>query len=359
MAPYGLFSDIHAHAWSAFSSKLPCGRNSRLQIIIDELKRGAAEVKAAGGDVLVFAGDLFHTRGSIDPEVFNPVSDAIDELLADGFTILALVGNHDLKSNESTQLGNAFQSFQGRERFKVVTEPELIRIGGHTLLMVPWIPKLDDLKAELESWPGRRDFGIAGHVSADVIMHAGIDGVLSGMPAHGLTPAYLAGLGFKRVFSGHYHHHCAFEDGRVVSIGATTHQTQSDIGTRAGFLIVGDEGFVYRASHAPEFVEITDETDPDEIADTVDGNYVRVRGFKFSDADEKAFREELIGLGAKGVVMSTERQAATVRATSVSAKAKSLEASVADYIVRRASPHVAAIQARAAAIISAVRAASE
>ncbi|MCP1540000.1 metallophosphoesterase [Methylorubrum extorquens] len=361
-APYGLLSDIHAHAWSAFSTKLPNGRNSRLQIIVDELLRAAHEVKAAGGDTLVIAGDIFHTRGSIDPEVFNPISDAFDEILKLGMKIVALAGNHDLKSNESTELGNAFQSFGKRDGIKVVTRPEIVEFGGHSLLMVPWIPKLDALKAELESWPGRRDFGLRSHAQSDLIMHAGIDGVLSGMPAHGLTPSYLVELGFKRVFSGHYHHACGFESGKVWSIGATTHQTASDIGTKAGFMIVGGDAddINWRASRAPSFVEITEETDPDDYENIVDGNYVRVRGFVFTDAEEKAFREGLEGMSAAGVVMNTERATTVTRTgTTVSVKARTLEISVADHIERKGSVHKEAIKARAANIISLVRSSAE
>jgi DNA repair exonuclease SbcCD nuclease subunit len=352
---YSLLSDIHAHAWSAFSTRLPCGRNSRLQIIVDELKRAAAETQAAGGSLLVIGGDVFHTRGSIDPEVFNPISDAVDEILQAGVSIVALAGNHDLKSNESTELGNAFQSFGKRKGFDVVTYPKPRVYPGVKLLMVPWIPKLDDLKRDLEASANalgddRAEF--------DLVMHAGIDGVLSGMPAHGLTPAYLAELGFKRVFAGHYHHHCSFEDGKVWSIGATTHQTASDIGTKAGFLLV-DDAVTYRASRAPEFVEVTDETDPDLIPEIVDGNYVRVRGLKLSAADEVNLREELVRLGAKGVVMNVERETTSARVSAPSVKAKTLEVSVADYIERQGSPHKDAVKARAAAIISAVRAATE
>jgi DNA repair exonuclease SbcCD nuclease subunit len=357
--PYGLVSDIHAHAWSAFSTKLPNGRNSRLQIIVDELLRAAHEVKAAGGDTLVIAGDIFHTRGSIDPEVFNPVSDAFDEIIKLGMKIVALAGNHDLKSNESTELGNAFQSFGKRPGFCVVTETTAVSIGKHTLIMVPWIPKLADLKAVLE----QEAKSYASHIhNIDLVMHAGIDGVLSGMPAHGLTPEYLVGLGFKRVFSGHYHHACGFEGGKVWSIGATTHQTASDIGTKAGFMIVGgDAGDInWRASRAPSFVEITDETDPDDYENIVDGNYVRVRGFVFTDAEEKAFREGLEEMNAAGVVMNTERATTVTRTgTTVSVKARTLEISVADHIERKGSIHKEAIQARAANIISLVRASAE
>ncbi len=54
------------------------------------MKRAAAEVRAAGGDTLVFAGDLFHTRGSLDPEVFNPVIETIKGLTWDGYRIVAI-----------------------------------------------------------------------------------------------------------------------------------------------------------------------------------------------------------------------------------------------------------------------------
>ena len=89
--------------------------------------------------------------------------------------------------------------------------------------------------------------GLAGTVSGVSAGLAATDRRL--VPYGALVPERrhdLAKLGFRRVFAGHYHHHCSFEDGKVWSIGATTHQTASDIGTKAGFLLVQllVEGFV-------------------------------------------------------------------------------------------------------------------
>lgn len=356
MKPYALISDHHMHGWSAYSKRLPDGMNSRLAILLDELKRAAAELDAAGGDTIIFGGDLFHARGSIDPEVFNPVAQTITRLIELGFKFGAIPGNHDLKSNETTTLGNAIQSLGERVGFDVITHTSAYGCSGHTLLMVPWIPKLDDLKMVLE----REAATYASHKhEIDVIMHAGIDGVLSGVPAHGLTPAYLAGLGFKRVFSGHYHHHCVFEAGKVISIGALAHKDFGDIGTKAGFLIVHPDRIDYRASRAPSFVEVSDETDPDEIPLIVDGNYVRVRGFRFDDAQVNAFRRELEELGAAGTTFNTERETVTARSGAVSAKGVTLETSVSGFISRMGSPFEAEIQARATQIIADARASAE
>src|SRR5260370_22414971 len=72
---------------------------------------------------IIIAGDLFHTRGQMDPEVFNPVHDRICKLLGDGFRFVAIPGNHDLKSKETTELGNAMQSLGKLPNFNVVTNP--------------------------------------------------------------------------------------------------------------------------------------------------------------------------------------------------------------------------------------------
>lgn len=333
--PYALFADLHAHPWSAFSTTNAEGVNSRLQIIMDEFVRAATILREAGGDHIVFAGDLFHSRGAIDPEIFNLVHDTISDLCQSGFRFSALPGNHDLKGREATELGNAFKSFREIENFEVFTKPGLTQTffsdDQTSCVMVPWQSSREQLlrvcKEVFEKL--RKDF--QGPEKMDLIIHAGIDGVLEGMPPAGLTPALLKDLGFKRVFAGHYHDHKVFEDGRVVSIGATTHQTWKDLGTRAGFLLVYPDRIQFSASHAPSFVEITPDSDEDEIPLIVDGNYVRVGGLKLTDAQINKMRDELVGMGAKGVLFQVARETVSARTGAV-LKTKSLEDSVADYV---------------------------
>lgn len=348
---YGLMSDMHAFGWSQFATIDATGVNTRLREILSEMVRCADEVQAAGGDTIVFAGDLFHTRGAIAPEVFNPTFFTIRSILERELKIIAIPGNHDLASKETTELGNAMQSLAGLEGFEVYTDSEFAAASGQHLLMVPWISSVDELKKRLESMVAPD-----GCVSNfDVVMHAGIDGVLSGVPAHNLPASYLAGLGFKRVFAGHYHHHCTFEDGKVVSIGATGHQTFSDIGTKAGFLLIYPDRIVHRASHCPQFVEVTSETDPDEISLIVDGNYARVRGMKLTDRQINETRKELLGMGAKGVSFQVERVTDAVRTGAVVTPTTTLEGSVAAYVASKSFTNPAAVQARCAAILAEVR----
>lgn len=322
---YLLMSDIHFNDFSAFATIDASGVNSRLQITINEVVRACIHHVKNGGDrKLVIAGDVFHTRGSVKTSVMNPVRDLFARLKKNGWAIFILSGNHDLESKDSRRLTSAVAALE--EYCEEVIYERIVDtdIG---LAFVPWVQNIDDLKDEIESiTPSLRP-------SLDLILHAPIDGVIKGLPDHGLSDKCLSDLGFKRVFSGHYHCHKDFGN-NVYSIGATTHQTFSDVGSKAGFLSVFDDKVTYVASHAPKFVDI-DAGNFDDAALIVDGNYVRCRINVAKNSDVEELREHFEKLGAKGVVINqikditaTERgEDAAVHSTSLS-----LETSISNYI---------------------------
>lgn len=346
--PYALLSDQHAHNWSVFATTGSDGVNSRLRKLCNEMERAATELKAAGGSLMVFAGDLFHERGKIDPEVFNPVHDTIAEILNGGVEIIAIPGNHDLKGRETTKLGNAMQSLGKLPGFRVITAPAKVTVAGCDLLLVPWMSSTFVLKALLDS-------NLVADSNTDLILHAGIDGVLPGMPDHGLSSAYLAGLGFRRVFAGHYHHHKVMENGKVVSIGAMEHQTWRDVGSKAGFLLVYPDRIDYRASHSPEFVEITGDTKEEDIPLLVDGNYVRIRGRKITNAEVDVLRGSLRDMGAVGTTIEVLPEEIAPRTGSVKASTISLESSVDSYVDSLSLPTADQVKSLANDILTGVK----
>ena len=326
--PYGVISDSHHHSWSAFATTLESGVNSRMQMLLDETNRCAKEVREAGGNVIVHAGDLFHVRGSIAPSVLNPTLDCYKALIRVGFKIVILAGNHDLEGKDSNRIGSAITALEGIGCM-VINEPTYNLGAGiwPELVMVPWHKDLGELKEVIEMTdPLRRP-------SCDLIIHAPIDGVIMGIPDHGLDAAYLGGLGYRRVFSGHYHNHKDFGNG-VYSIGALAHHTWSDVGSKAGFLVVSDKEVKWFKSHAPEFIDIAAEMDPDDIELLVDGNFVRARINSTKVSDINALRDMMTKAGAKGVtVMAQKALAAASREGGTLVKeGATLSASVTDYI---------------------------
>lgn len=321
MTPYSVSSDQHCHSWSAFSSPNEDGINSRLAIILGELKRQARTLLAAGGTDMFLGGDLFHVRGRIEPEVFNPTMDTFREICGMGVKVYAIAGNHDLTGKNSERLGNAMQALDELDGFQAITEPRLILAGGEKVMMIPWFEDLDELRSLAIN---------SADAQTDLIIHAPLNGVIKGIPDHGLDPVEVKMWGYRRVFIGHYHNHRESAK-NVFSIGATTHQTWSDPGTKAGFLMVGDT-VEFHESLAPQFVNIDDVGEIDPVS--VNGNYVRLR-LKDADADDlAAAREALKQAGALAWVDHSSKKREVTRGQSNGTKNVTLEVSVASYVAQ-------------------------
>ncbi|WEU67345.1 hypothetical protein [Xanthomonas phage JGB6] len=139
-----------------------------------------------------------------------------------------------------------------------------------------------------------------------MILHAPMNGVISGLPDHGLTVEDFADTIWNDVFIGHYHNHKVFDDGkgrRIYSVGALTHQNWGDAESKAGYLLYyPDTGEVkHFETSAPKFVKVEIED-----LDTIDvtGNFIKVIG---GTTPEEAveLREDLLLAGALGAVVET------------------------------------------------------
>lgn len=314
--PYVLVSDIHCHSWSQFSTIGPNGVNTRLQIILDELRRAARMALSKGVDRMVVAGDTFHVRGKIEPSVFNPTYDCFRELSQMGMQIDIIPGNHDLEGSYADRLGNAMQQLDQIDQVNVVTEP----LSEAYIQLVPWIENLDELREVCKANAA---------ADKDLVIHAPLNGVLKGLPDVCLDPAEVAAWGYKRVFCGHFHNHKEF-DGGVFSIGATTHQTWSDPGTQAGFLIVTDTDVEFHETNAPKFVNIDNVGQITRGA--LNGNYARLRLVDAEpDVIEKA-KQDIQDCGALNLVDHSSKKRETIRQTKFDTANITLEASVAGYV---------------------------
>lgn len=368
--PYALMADIHLHPWSAFATTNANGVNDRLQGLLDEITRASKELSDAGGEVLVMAGDVFHVRGSVSPIVLNSLIDTLADCHRRwGTRFVIIPGNHDLAGRDSERLGSAVTALQCEY---VQVSASTLELPEQRVVLVPWYEKIDDLKLEILH---ARDELIGSTTNGtvadwDLVLHAPIDGVIDGLPAHGLSPEWLADTGFKRVFSGHYHNHKVFPMGasartEVWSIGALAHLTWSDVGTKAGFLLVGDDKVNWRKSHLPQFVDLAQLSvvDPDDVPLMVDGNFVRVRVEADKSKEVEKARQELLDMGAKAVLVQPMPKAPVrdaVVGTPTIAAGSSLEVSVNEFIKGMPSlAHAAAVATEAMDVLASVEQAGD
>lgn len=323
MKPYGIISDVHAHNWNQFSTTLKDGMNSRLKNILDEVELAGKHVLDEGGDTMYIAGDLFHVRGSVSPMVLNPLIDLFTYLSKRGLKVRILTGNHDLESRDSQKMSSACESLRNIEGVKIVSSPEIF--FEEEVVMIPWYDNMDDVRKHIKNAIDEiNDLG-DDHEGYTLIIHAPLNGVLSGIPEHGFYAKELQMLGFKRVFSGHYHNHKAFP-GEVYSVGATTHQTWSDVGSLAGHLLVDDKGVHYLPTSAPKFIDYELSWSDAEATANCKGQFVRVRLGEADDDEIDMIRTHIQAMGAincqvaaipvpKGT--ATKRSAPTVKAPTV------------------------------------------
>lgn len=331
--PYGLISDSHQHSWSAFSKTDENGVNSRNAIILDETIRAAQAVKDAGGDTLYHAGDLFHVRGSVAPSVLNPTLQAYRTIRDMGVQVRMIPGNHDMEAKDSGKMTNAIEALRG---VGVDVIHGTCIFDDDRVIMTPWHSTVDGLIKTIEETIDLVNED-SDHTEYSLIIHAPVDGVIINIPDHGLNAERLAEFGFAKVFAGHYHNHTDFDNG-VYSIGALTHQTWGDVGTRAGFLIAKDDGDVeHHPSIAPKFIDF----DPDEHdIEVVEGNYVRVSVEVEKESQIKQLRKEFEKAGAEGVVINAIKKTATVSRTGATVSTgKSIAASITDFTAAKKYKH--------------------
>lgn len=322
---YAVLSDLHCHTWSSFSTINADGVNSRLREILNEVDYAAKMLRYYHGNTMFIAGDIFHTRGTLDPEVLNPVRECFQSIILSGVKIVAIPGNHDMKTADTRELSSAIQNLKLGKHFRVVNHSEVINIDGHLFGFVPWRSDLDDLRSDLDK---------LARISTDmdVFIHAGIDDVLVGVPSAGLTAKELASYGFRRVYAGHYHNRRIMEGGKVVSIGAPVHHTWGDVGAEAGYIIADRDSDDMRmfGSKAPSFVDVSGLDDTDmELA--CPGNYVRFRGPQMTQDEINKLRKRFETWGAKGISIQVPVTTTSLHASSP-VRGKTLDQSVSAFI---------------------------
>lgn len=300
-----IISDTHLHNWTQFSTIDSKGANSRLEIILNEMRRVTKEAKKFGCNALIHCGDLFHVKGKIDTSVLVPSIDCLKEIREQFDQAFFVTGNHDLAFANGEQYGNSM--FISQCNADVITAS----YSQHTLGFIPWQRSIEQWKKEFEKL-------IENPKIQYVFTHAPIDGVIKGLPAGGITQEYIESTGFKgKIFAGHYHNHKVVSE-QLISVGALCHHTWSDIGSLSGNILLdtATDRWAWLESNTPKFVDL-DQTAKDytvgEFAEICAGNYVRLT----TDEDLKTAKEihdELIKtLGAENALVNLKAKTAEVK----------------------------------------------
>ena len=335
--PILIFSDPHYHDFSQFSTINEKGLNSRLADTLRATGEAYKALRAAGGVRAICAGDIFHVRGKVKPSVLNPTADLFHTLhYGAGYRTYAISGNHDLETDKSSALNSSITALRNTGMSVWSDGPGSALIDAVSVTFVPWEPDLKKLRkyiaAEHPAHPG--------YPSA-LVLHAPLNGVIKGLPDHGLTPEDFKDCKYDKVFIGHYHNHKSFKVGdcEVISVGALTHQNFGDTENKAGYLLwYPDTGVVeHHETPAPKFVRVFADDVEDIDPSAVQDNYVKVVDGYFDDPTEiQSIKDTMTLKGAKAVIVEgiTKRPAVTRSSTATTSTAPTIHSILGDYVER-------------------------
>lgn len=113
---------------------------SRLNIVISVFKEIIKAIKTEKISNVIFCGDAFHDRRSIDVNVLN-VGHKLFSALAKYCKVYLIVGNHDCHFKSQTSV-NSVNIFNGIDNMTVITEATECNLNGSKCLLVPWLADL-------------------------------------------------------------------------------------------------------------------------------------------------------------------------------------------------------------------------
>lgn len=182
-----------------------------------------------GINTVVFMGDFFDSRRSVNIATFSEVKRRfIDRIIQENIQMICIVGNHDLYYSD-TSLLNSYSFLLDCPNFKIVTKPEVIRIGDTPLAFCPWISNEEEKQELLRFIATKPSRYMFGHFEIrDFLVVPGVE-FDAGLESETFKD-------FELVLSGHFH--LRQMKGNIFYVGTPWELTWSDFGSPKGFYIV-------------------------------------------------------------------------------------------------------------------------
>lgn len=127
-----IFTDLHFGIHSNSQSYIDICRDTLGWIAECCSKRDINDV--------IFMGDFFDSRASIDVKTLNSATEALYSLADSGVNVTMVLGNHDIYLRDSTSI-HSLLAFGGHSGIRLVDEVESLDVNGcdDKVLLLPWL----------------------------------------------------------------------------------------------------------------------------------------------------------------------------------------------------------------------------
>ena len=326
-------ADWHAHNFNDFSKTLSVIWNEKsLRYEVTEANEEILEIKEMNSRLfnilnglcdmrdyclqnkiteILFGGDMFHHRGTIDVTVFNSIYKVLDSFYQVGINIHAIAGNHDQIDNSLIPT-SAIHAF--KELIHVIEQPEYFTVNNTEIVAIPYSK---DKKFVLESMKKLRK-QCKDPRQAILLCHLGVDGGLVGSGMYMMSDEYsLRDLMYdkwKYVVVGHYHQPQILEYNSIYCGTPVQNNFGDELKGKDGyngFFVIDTErrwDIEFIPIIAPRFITFSSVEELEQAdADFIKSNYVRVKSTA-SQADEIQDRlEDMLGDNTQDIRLELEK----------------------------------------------------
>lgn len=253
-----IFTDLHCG--------LAGNKISRLNICVKVVKEIVAAVKVHGVKNVVFGGDWYHSRTTLDVNTIN-VSLKLIQAISKHARLYLICGNHDSFMKNTTDI-NSLNMFRDTPNVVVVDKPETVSVNSRSCLLVPWLTDLSAYKPEtfdmmighfeisakylIQSYI--EDNAAKSRASGSVSANIDTDPILSGgdSKSNSLIGSFVDLVKKNgHIYAGHIHRHKEFTArGRWFAfVGSPYQQTLGEEGADCGYYLLDERNI-------PSFVRI-------------------------------------------------------------------------------------------------------
>lgn len=239
-------ADIHAHRYKNLS-------RNRLYDIRDAMLWIGDQAREHDVDALVVAGDLFHSRKSLDIDVLYVIAEVIRHEW-DDLKVVLLLGNHDISD---TGEHNSLMIFE--DDCTVVDEPCIVEFDETDVGFIPWTTQKKDVQDSIKLFQEHDCRYVIGHL-----------GIKEGYYQHGVKAKSGIPAGMFKEFSwvvlGHYHAQQKVKN--ITYVGSPLQLNWGESGDTKSILIAEDDNLEFiENTKSPKFVVVEEKDDLDEISD--------------------------------------------------------------------------------------------
>ena len=300
-----LYSDLHAHPYNN-GTILEHGTNSRVQDAVDVIAQVYAFAIENDISSVVFGGDLFDRRKSIDVDTYNKIHEVIQYWSARMPTLM-IPGNHDQANKSGTV--HALQRFNSKHCV-VPDKPSWTQMEDNVhLFSVPYCDDGEVIAQQIEEGLADKNEEGERHL---LLIHYGIEGARVG-PSDYVLPCELKLPmlhldEWDMVFSGHYHIGQQLGS-KFHYIGSAMQHRWDDVGFGKSFVVYDSStNSIERIpTVAPEFLEIRDKTKNHDVKNC----FVRIiREYEISPDKKPKIESNLKERGALSVEFRYEPEEA-------------------------------------------------